>query len=132
MPMKIELKQKWLAALRSGEYKQCSGTLTGRAGNGSDVGYCCLGVLAKVVGLNVISGEFTNDKGEIDEVDGVGDSPFDALRDEYNPIWELADERGAGEPPAKGMVLSEAIDMNDNDKSFIEIADYLETHLKAE
>ena len=132
MPMKIELKEKWLAALRSGEYKQCTRALVGTADDGSGVGYCCLGVLAKVAGLNVISGEFTNDKGEIDEVDGVGDSPFDALRDEYNPIWELADEHGSEKPPFKGRVLSEAIDMNDTDHSFIEIADYLETHLKAE
>ena len=132
MPMKIELKQKWLAALRSGEYKQCTRALVGTANDGSGVGYCCLGVLAKVAGLNVISGEFTNDKGEIDEVDGVGDSPFDALRDEYNPIWELAGEHLSEQPPFKGRVLSEAIDMNDHDKSFIEIADFLETHLKAE
>lgn len=132
MPMKIELKKKWLAALRSGEYKQCTSSLICRAYDGSAVAYCCLGVLAKVAGLNVISGEFTNDKGEIDDVDGVGDSPFDAFRNDYNPIWELAAEHGSEEPPVKGMVLSEAIDMNDNDKSFIEIADYLETHLKAE
>ena len=132
MPMKIELKEKWLAALRSGEYKQCTRALVGTADDDSGVGYCCLGVLAKVAGLNVISGEFTNDEGKTDEVDGVGDSPFDAHRDEYNPIWELAGEQGSEEPPVKGMVLTEAIDMNDNDKLFIEIADYLETHLKAE
>ena len=132
MPMKIELKQKWLAALRSGEYKQCTRALVGTANDGSGVGYCCLGVLAKVAGLNVISGEFTNDEGETDEIDGVGDSPVDAHRDEYNPIWGLAGEQGSEESPVKGMVLTEAIDMNDNDKSFIEIADYLETHLKAE
>ena len=132
MPMKIELKEKWLAALRSGEYKQCTRALVGTANDGSGVGYCCLGVLAKVAGLNVISGEFTNDEGEISEVDGVGDSPFDADRDQYNPIWELANEQGYPKPPCKGMVLSEAIDMNDNDNSFIQIADFLETHLKAE
>ena len=123
--MKIELKEKWLAALRSGEYKQCTRALVGTADDGSGVGYCCLGVLAKVAGLNVISDEFTN-------VGGVGDSPFDALRDEYNPIWELADEHGSEKPPFKGRVLSEAIDMNDTDHSFIEIAKFLETALKAE
>ena len=63
MPMKIELKQKWLAALRSGEYKQCTGSLSGIAMDDSGVGYCCLGVLAKVAGLYVISGVFKNDEG---------------------------------------------------------------------
>lgn len=36
---------KWLNALRSGEYKQCSGTLY----NEKQDAYCCLGVLQKVV-----------------------------------------------------------------------------------
>ena len=40
----ITQKQKddWLAALRSGEYKQCTGSLK------KDDGYCCLGVLGEV------------------------------------------------------------------------------------
>lgn len=42
--MNHETKTRWLAALESGEYQQCSGTLS----NGS--GYCCLGVLAKIEG----------------------------------------------------------------------------------
>jgi hypothetical protein len=40
--MPKELKQKWLDALRSGEYKQATGAL--KNGNG----YCCLGVLQMV------------------------------------------------------------------------------------
>lgn len=36
--MNQEIKQKWVAALRSGEYKQIKNSLT----NGE--GYCCLGV----------------------------------------------------------------------------------------
>ena len=39
------LKQKWIAALRSGEYPQTRRTLH----NGD--GYCCLGVLCEVAGL---------------------------------------------------------------------------------
>ena len=41
--MNQELKVKWIAALRSGEYQQCTGELIN-----SD-GMCCLGVLHKVV-----------------------------------------------------------------------------------
>lgn len=40
--MPKDLKDKWLAALRSGEYKQCKGTLS------DGEGYCCLGVLQMV------------------------------------------------------------------------------------
>jgi hypothetical protein len=43
--MDKELKAKWVAALRSGEYKQCSGKLY------DGVGYCCIGVLLKLDGV---------------------------------------------------------------------------------
>lgn len=37
-----ELKQKWIEALRSGDYEQCNGLLHSRKKD------CCLGVLAKI------------------------------------------------------------------------------------
>lgn len=43
--MDQELKAKWVAALRSGKYKQAKGTLNDCGG-----GYCCLGVLLDVSG----------------------------------------------------------------------------------
>ena len=39
-----EVKGKWLAALRSGEYRQGEGQL-----RSEDGGYCCLGVLCDVI-----------------------------------------------------------------------------------
>lgn len=42
MKLKPEVKQLWLEGLRSGDFQQCSGTLS----NG--VGYCCLGVLSEL------------------------------------------------------------------------------------
>ena len=47
--MNIEIADKWVAALRSGEYKQATGALY--TGNG----YCCLGVLCKVLGEEFIN-----------------------------------------------------------------------------
>lgn len=44
--MNKELKQKWVAALRSGEYKQGKGKLLYHE-NG-ETSYCCLGVLCEV------------------------------------------------------------------------------------
>lgn len=41
--MDAELKAKWIAALRSGEYRQCRDALV------KDGGFCCLGVLHTVV-----------------------------------------------------------------------------------
>ncbi len=43
--MNKEIKEKWLKALRSGEYKQGRGYL--RKESGDEDRYCCLGVLAK-------------------------------------------------------------------------------------
>ena len=43
MKMKAADKERWLTALRSGEYEQVAGTLC----NGT--GYCCLGVLEEVL-----------------------------------------------------------------------------------
>ena len=44
MPMDPELKAKWVAALRSGEYKQGRDVLHNNKSNT----YCCLGVLCRV------------------------------------------------------------------------------------
>ncbi len=44
--MNKELAKKWVAALRSGEYKQGTGCLKNLDGT-----YCCLGVLAEVAGF---------------------------------------------------------------------------------
>jgi hypothetical protein len=43
--MNPEIKQKWLMALRSGEYKQSRGELNRMDPAGIFDGYCCLGVL---------------------------------------------------------------------------------------
>ena len=43
--MEAQLRNKWLKALRSGEYEQCEGQL-----HIQDDGYCCLGVLARCAG----------------------------------------------------------------------------------
>lgn len=48
--MNAKLKAKWVAALRSGEYKQCRQVLHSIATDS----FCCMGVLA------VVSGEITD------------------------------------------------------------------------
>lgn len=46
MKTREELRVLWLAALRSGEYEQATGTLRQYMG-----GFCCLGLLAKIAGI---------------------------------------------------------------------------------
>ncbi len=45
--MNKEIKEKWIAALRSGEYEQAKGSLY------DGTGYCCLGVLCRIAGESV-------------------------------------------------------------------------------
>lgn len=55
--MKKEIADQWIAALRSGKYKQTQGRLCKEI-DGGDVGYCCLGVLCDLHAHN------TTDQGE--------------------------------------------------------------------
>ena len=109
--MTPEIKTAWLAALRSGEYKQTQKTLK------NATGYCCLGVLC-----HVIKGNYP---GQIDEGleritifgDG-GDSEDDELT------------VGLVRTLGIGSFVTEAMDRNDGVKgppqTFAEIADWLE------
>jgi hypothetical protein len=102
--MDAELKAKWIAALRSGEYEQGKGNL--RARNGT---YCCLGVLCKVAGYGI---DTDNDCAL--RPDGTkGEQSYDAL-----------DDLGAV-PKIRHPLIS----MNDSDSTFTEIADYIEANI---
>lgn len=68
MEMPAQLKKDWLAALRSGKYQQCTGTLMGPTLEGK--GYCCLGVLQMVA-----DGEVEHYDYETDEAEGPKESP---------------------------------------------------------
>lgn len=52
--LKEDVKEKWLAALRSEEYEQCTGRLRIRDTNQ----YCCLGVLCDVYAKETGEGEW--------------------------------------------------------------------------
>jgi hypothetical protein len=72
--MDPDLKAKWVAALRSGRFRQARMKLR------SEDGFCCLGVLCVVAGLPI------TEDGQ--NVVGVPDS--------YDPIWNLTGRDGWG------------------------------------
>lgn len=98
--MNAELKAKWVKALRGGEYRQSKFALK------DSQGYCCLGVLAEVAGIEMAS---------------------------YNSAVAYEQIRcliGGEENKADYSVTSPYVEMNDaKDKSFAEIADYVEANL---
>lgn len=47
-----DFKEKWVAALRSGNYKQGTGRLVSVFGAAGIMSYCCLGVACKIAGFS--------------------------------------------------------------------------------
>lgn len=115
--MKAEIKQKWITALRSGEYKQ------GKRRLKDGDSYCCLGVLCDLYGKEFnVSFENTLERGE----EFLGKINFLPT---VVGIWSgIADISGVYEEniyhPNRRML---SID-NDNGKTFTEIADIIEKH----
>lgn len=112
--MDAGVKERWVAALRSGEYKQTTGYLK------TDYGYCCLGVLCDI-----------HDK----EQAGSGVN-WEAGQDEDRLFWSYLTCEGTlpervmdwaqldnHNPEIEGDSLAE---LNDGGKSFAHIADLIE------
>jgi len=103
--MDATVKRRWVEALRSGEYPQAKGWL--RSNGLSGLGFCCLGVLCDLrspTGWEEENGSF------------MGEHDF--------PPPVVATWAGLNFEQQK--VVAE---MNDNGKSFAEIADYIEKKL---
>lgn len=101
--MNKRLKARWIKALRSGKYKQTTGTMKDAAG------YCCLGVLRELIAPG----------------SRAEDCNASALGPRHCKI--------AGLPRYSTDVRSESpqnkvAKMNDDGRSFTEIADYIEAN----
>lgn len=97
--MKPEIKQKWIDALRSGEYQQDVGVLK------TEKGYCCLGVLADLYNKE-------------HNLEWCKDRKFYC----FNNVLRWADF-----PYYTGNEL--VVMNDEKGKSFLEIADYIEENL---
>jgi hypothetical protein len=108
--MKADLKTKWIEALRSGEYEQGQSFL--REGDK----FCCLGVLCDLK-------EPANWRRSGDSYDYVvgSDASMGLLP------FSLKAETGIN-----GQIESEIVGMNDEGKSFSEIADWIEANVPSE
>jgi hypothetical protein len=121
--MNAELKAKWIAALRSGDYKQGRSRLAT-----VDGGYCCLGVLCEVLelpkkrveggyefaGLScVLSYSITEPLG----IDSIGS---------FEP--DEGDERAMGVRTGEVCQAASLAMLNDSGYSFAEIADMIEKY----
>ena len=117
--MRQEIKEKWVTALRSGEYKQGREYL--KTLSGENTYYCCLGVLCELAlkeGVNLTTGKgcLTDDTFTI-HYNGESTSPS-------GTVLQWADL------PLDGEIVNDLIQKNDVDgESFDQIADYIEAEL---
>lgn len=108
--MNKEIKEKWIKALRSGEYKQGKNVLRRR-----DNTFCCLGVLCDL---------YIKETGKLQWKDSDHEYLFQI---DENTCFLPLDVRKWSDLTQKRATLME---MNDElDKSFNEIADYIEKEL---
>jgi hypothetical protein len=106
------IKTKWLTALRSGKYEQTDGCLVHKFFD-DEPSYCCLGVLGKVCG---VSDDSMLGLGFLDEITVENKLPKFAVQ----PIRDEDD---------KQTIVEKLADMNDNGRSFKQIAAYIDRYL---
>lgn len=112
---KAEVKERWISALRSGDYQQAFGALHNRDG-----AMCCLGVLCDVLGAEWVPGNAPG--GSMHEGDYVvkGYPTLNAF-----PPHEYMEKAGLSDELAIDLYT-----LNDSEKcSFEEIADVIEEKL---
>jgi len=110
-----ENREQWIKALESGRYKQTTGQLR------NIDGYCCLGVLCNI----------HKDKEHKWEYDHVFTTPI--YNDEFGFLWHLTRFEYFEMPPDSFLdkvkvdksLAEELANMNDNRKTFKEIAAFL-------
>ena len=101
--------ERWIKALRSGDYPQTQGCMQ------DDKGFCCLGVLMHIEGEDIFFGEEDDDYNNYNLVYSWVDFPDITVKCPAHPV-------NSGE--MNQMPLStKLVDMNDSGHSFEEIAD---------
>lgn len=125
--MRPEIKAKWLDALRSGKYAQTNGAL--KKGDS----YCCLGVLCDVYAKTRRNGSHFEKDVNAGWLFGRGEREKFVTRDGCESHLYLPEPvaKWAGIPPhtTTDSEQDDLANMNDEGKSFEEIADYIEKHL---
>ena len=130
--MNPEIKTKWLAALRGGEYRQGDNVLMKQYGEDDKPAYCCLGVLCDIAvkeGLDIGVEPYPsgNDNNiQITEFDGAHEVLPHSVKtwaglDDTNPEVTIYTD---GEEETSSLA-----ELNDNGATFAELADIIAENL---
>lgn len=112
----IEFKEKWIAALRSGEYKQTEKYLY------DGYGYCCLGVACKITGTEDWAMKKWGLPRDVEIEEDVKLNIPDFMLDYNSDVVDTLTYMNDGVPSTK-------YNPTGRKHSFSEIADWIETHL---
>lgn len=115
--MNAEVKQKWVAALRSGEFNQVCETLRDDADDGTSPCFCCLGVLCELAARD----------GVIKPWNGLYDGAVAELPESVRTWAELDDS--CGNCVDIGEIYQTLAEHNDDGCTFSAIADAIEAQL---
>lgn len=120
-----EFKERWLAALRSGDYVQSVGYL--HMVRGIRPGWCCLGVACDILADREGVGRDTWH--DVESFNGEDTMPPRAISS-----WMFDPARGGSMPSyiaeeAIGTVFTALAKANDSGSTFEEIAEWIEEHL---
>jgi hypothetical protein len=111
--MEPVIKEKWVAALRSGDYKQGYARLKKQDAKGN-LSYCCLGVLAEVAGF-----------GFLETANRSGDFPLKA----FEGVYAVLPKEHLKEAGLDSAAQDKLVDFNDGGRSFKWIAYYIDRYL---
>lgn len=110
------IKEAWLKALRSGDYKQGRQAL--RIGDGKASKYCCLGVLCDL-----------GEKKAWEDLYYNGEYGYSSGKGMQNLSQGYINESLAKKMTLDPIVAYDLAQMNDDGKSFAQIADWIEENL---
>lgn len=113
-----ENREQWLTALESGKYRQTRGQL--RAAQGKSYGYCCLGVLC-----NLHKDKENKWDGSVFLATNVDYDPTDIFDSVENDYFEMPPDNFLAKVKVDEKLADELATMNDNGKTFKEIAAFL-------
>ena len=130
--MKKSIANKWVEALRSGKYQQAKGKLVVfDEEHEKAVGFCCLGVLGAVCGIELTDLERRGSLRDTRrEQCGLSDAYGAPYNDEMEPlkiVLSVKDEETGEKVKTEFRDLAEA---NDNGASFETIATWIEKNYK--
>lgn len=121
MDMEEGLRTEWLKALRSGDYKQCRGSLRSTTFESAETSYCCLGVLAKIAGLKFAEGDSNLLEGDSYPSDSYRHKISPLLGDKDTCEYYALTARNDGSKDRNGVIHTP--------HSFKEIADWIEANI---